>query len=40
VTAIAPIAATRMIVQHLGEGSRLDPAATAMMNAQPQLVTE
>lgn len=33
VNAIAPIAATRMLVKHLGEGSRLDPANTAMVNA-------
>ena len=36
VNAIAPIAATRMLAQHLGDtgdGSRLDPAAMAMMNA-------
>ncbi|MGV9374175.1 SDR family NAD(P)-dependent oxidoreductase [Nonomuraea sp. NPDC003707] len=33
VNAIAPIAATRMLVRHLGEGSRLDPANTAMVNA-------
>ncbi|MET7339349.1 SDR family NAD(P)-dependent oxidoreductase [Nonomuraea sp. NPDC005650] len=33
VNAIAPIAATRMLVQHLGGNTRLDPAATAMMDA-------
>ncbi|MEU6782762.1 SDR family NAD(P)-dependent oxidoreductase [Nonomuraea angiospora] len=33
VNAIAPIAATRMLVEHLGEGSRLDPANMAMVNA-------
>lgn len=33
VNAIAPVAATRMLTEHLGDDSRLDPAALAVMNA-------